>query len=214
MNNNTLKTLKTFASINNGIVLTAGEPIITISPAMNVLAIHHTPADADFAIYDLNVFLSVMSLTTESRTMKVDNKVMNITDGKTKLRYFGSSPDLIVTPPTNVSPLTDADYSNTFTITGEQFKQLMTACAVLNAKSVVFTSNGSSVTISTEAYYSDSNSYETEIEVEVENGESVVAKLERHTLKVPTDSSYKISIGQKAVRFIGEDTDYYVVRSE
>ena len=212
MNNSTLKTLKTFSTINNGIVLTKGNSIQTISPAMNVLAIHHTPAEADFAIYDLNSFLSVMSLTSESRDIKVEGKVMNIVDGKTKLRYFGSSPDLIVTPPADVTPLTEAEYTNEFVISMDAFKQLMTACAVLNAKSVVFTCDGSTVKISTEADYSDSNSYETEFDAT--NGDTLVAKLERSTLKVPTDSSYKVSIGAKAIRFIGEDTDYYIVRSE
>jgi hypothetical protein len=212
MNNATLKTLKTFAAINNGIVLKKGKPITTISPAMNILGIHHTPAEADFAVYDLNGFLNVLSLTSESRVITVNERTMNITDGKTKLRFFGSSPDVIVTPPDDTSSLTEAEYSNEFTITSEQLKQLMTACAVLNAKYVVFRGDGSStIQVETEADYADSNSFQTEFDVT--NGAAVVAKLDRSTLKIPTDSDYKIAIGDRAVRFLSDDSDYYVVRA-
>ena len=207
-----LKTLKTLSAINNGIVLKAGQAITTISPAENLLAMHHTPSDIDFAIYDLNGFLSVLSLTSEKREIKVNGRSMEIRDGKTKLKYFGSSPDLIVTPPEDVSGLTEAEYTNEFTVSAEQFKQLMVAASVMNAKSIVFNCNGNSVTLTTEGDYSDANSYETEFDCE--SGEKCVAKLDRSTIKIPTDCDYKIAIGERAIRFESEDTDFYVVRAE
>jgi hypothetical protein len=207
-----LKTLKTLSAINNGVVLKAGKEITTISPAENLLAIHHTPSDIDFAIYDLNGFLSVLSLTSEKREIKVSGRSMEIRDGKTKLKYFGSSPDLIVTPPEDVSALTDAEYSNTFNISAEQFKQLMVAASVMNARSIVFTCDGDTVVLTTEGDYSDANSYETEFDCT--SGEKCVAKLDRSTIKIPTDCDYTVSIGERAIRFESEDTDFYIVRAE
>lgn len=207
-----LKTLKTLAAINNGIVLQAGKPVTTISPAENLLAIHHTPADVDFAIYDLAGFLSVLSLTTDNRELKVDGRIMQIKDGKTKLKYYGSSPDMIVTPPEDVTPLTEAEYTSTFTMSADDFKQLMVAGSVMNAKMISFASNGTSVTISTLGDFSDANSYETEFECEA--SDPVVAKLDRSTMKIPTDVDYKVSIGERAIRFESDDTDFYIVRAE
>lgn len=206
-----LKLLKTFSAINNGVVLKEGKPITTMSAGKSVLAVHHTPSPYDFAIYDLGQFLSMMSLTSESRDVEIDGRVMNIKDGKTKMKFYGSAESTIVTPPDDLSPLTDADYTNEITVTQDEFKQLMNAAAVMNAKYLRFVCDGSEVTIKTESDYDEANSYEASFQTE--NGSVVEAKLDRSTVKVPTDSSYTISIGQKAVRFISEDTDYYIVRA-
>jgi hypothetical protein len=207
-----LKLLKTLSTINNGIVMKAGKELQTISPAKNILAIHHTPSQYDFAIYDLSQFLSVLSITSENREINIKDRVMEIKDGKTKLKFYGSSPDVIATPPDDVSVLTDADYTNTFTMTQEEYKTLMTAASVMNAKYLVFTSDGEKLTIRTESDYDDANSYETEFVVE--NGEALSAKLDRSTVKAPTDGAYTISIGNRAIRFCSEDTDYYIVRAD
>jgi len=208
-----LKVLKTFAGINNGIVMTKGKEIATISQAMNLYAVHHTPSDFDFAIYDLNSFLSVVSITSDRRDVQINERVMTIQDGKTKLKYFGSSPNLIITPPDDVSSLTEADYYNHFTISAEEFKQLMTACAVMRAKSVVFECSNGEVSVSTEADYSDSNSYET-VFSDIEDPQDTKAKLDVSTIKAPADTEYRISIGERAIRFSSEETDYYIVRAE
>lgn len=205
------KLLKTMSQISNGIVLKKDKPITTISAAMNILAISKTNSDIDFAIYDIPSFLSFASLTSDARQIVVKNNVMTIKDGKTSMKYVGAPEDSIIVPPEDTTPLTGTNYTNDFNISETQFKQLMSVCSVLNAKSIVMTFTGSSVTVTTESDYDDANTFETEFDTQA--GEEFVVKLDRQSLKL-IDDSYTISVGPKAVKFDGTDLTYYVVRAQ
>ena len=60
----TLDVLKNFASINPNIVINPGQNIKTISEAKNIMASAEIVEDfpQEFGVYDLNEFLSVLSL--------------------------------------------------------------------------------------------------------------------------------------------------------
>jgi len=204
------KLLKTMGQISNGIVLKKDKPITTISAAMNILAISKTNSDIDFAIYDIPSFLSFASLTSEDRAITVKNNIMTIKDGKTSMKYVGAPEDSIIVPPEDTSSLTGAEYTNEFSIAESQFKQLMSACSVLNAKSIVMSFDGSTVTVTTESDYDDANTFQTEFDT-TPGGEFVI-KLDRQSMKL-IDDSYIVSVGAKAVKFEGSDLTYYVVRA-
>ena len=61
---NTISVLKNFSSINQSLVVDAGNTIRTISPQKTVMAVAEVDDtfDSSFAIYDLNQFLSAVSL--------------------------------------------------------------------------------------------------------------------------------------------------------
>ena len=67
INNETVETLKNFAEINQSLVIETGDVIKTVSEQTNVLAKAklNQSFPQDFAIYDLNKFLGVLSLFTE-----------------------------------------------------------------------------------------------------------------------------------------------------
>tara|TARA_B100000470_G_scaffold137805_1_gene106846 strand:- start:1688 stop:2374 length:687 start_codon:yes stop_codon:yes gene_type:complete len=67
INNETVETLKNFAEINQSLVIEAGDVIKTVSEQTNVLAKAKLGQSfpQDFAIYDLNKFLGVLSLFAE-----------------------------------------------------------------------------------------------------------------------------------------------------
>jgi hypothetical protein len=203
-----IKLLKAFSVINNGIVITEGAPLVTISAALNILAVSNEVSDVSFAIYDLNNFLSVLSLTSDERTMSVDGSAMTIKDGKTVMSYMGGNPKTIITPPSNISPLTDADYTNEFTLSVTEFKKLMDACSVLQAKKLQFNFDGTNVTIKTEADYADANSFACDYDTE--EGVSRAVKLDVTTIKIPV-AEYKVSLGPKAMRFVSDECTFYIV---
>ncbi len=68
LSENTLEVLKNFASINQSILFTEGKELDTVSVQKNVLAsatvteTFKSSNGEDFAIYDLNEFLSTVSL--------------------------------------------------------------------------------------------------------------------------------------------------------
>ena len=61
---NTISVLKNFSSINQSLAVDAGNTIRTISPQKTVMAVAQVDDtfDSSFAIYDLNQFLSAVSL--------------------------------------------------------------------------------------------------------------------------------------------------------
>ena len=67
INNETVETLKNFAEINQSLVIESGDVIKTVSEHTNVLAKAKLGQSfpQDFAIYDLNKFLGVLSLFAE-----------------------------------------------------------------------------------------------------------------------------------------------------
>ena len=99
----TLSVLKNFASINQGIMFKKGKTLRTVSPQKNVMA-EATVSDefpTDFGVYDLNNFLSVLSLHKEEPTIDFqDNNVLiSGLQGRSKIKYRFCAPHLIVVAP-------------------------------------------------------------------------------------------------------------------
>lgn len=207
-----LKLLNDLSQINAGICLEKGKKIITISPAGNVLAISEAVSDINFNIYDIKSFLQVIGLTSDNRVIDVVGNQMVIKDGKTKFKYLAAARSAIVTPPDDLTPLTEAEYVNEFHMTVEEFKRLITASMVLKSTAIRIVSSNGNIRISSVNEYEDSNSFDMDV-TEVENARDDDIKIDRETLKVATDA-YDVAIGPTAVRFSNENITYYVVRSE
>ena len=64
LSNDTREVLKNYASINANLLVTTGNTIATMSQMKNIVSTATVPDtfDSDFAIYDLNEFLSALSL--------------------------------------------------------------------------------------------------------------------------------------------------------
>ena len=88
--------------------------------------------DTDFAIYDLNEFLSALSLFNDPELTFNDQSV-RIAQGSQDLTYFYSDPSVVTTPKTEISmPSVDAS----FTLTKDTFNQVLKA-AVLGVPDMV-----------------------------------------------------------------------------
>ena len=79
--------------------------------------------DTDFAIYDLNEFLSALSLFNDPE-LTFNDKSVRIAQGSQDLTYFYSDPSVVTTPKTEISmPSVDAS----FTLTKDTFNQVLKA---------------------------------------------------------------------------------------
>ena len=98
---NTLEVLKNFASINSNLVFNSGNVVKTVSEAKNVLCTSTLDVEfpTEFGIYDLNEFLSTLSLLDEPR-LKFEEKHAIISDssGRSRIKYFFSDPDMLTSP--------------------------------------------------------------------------------------------------------------------
>ena len=82
LSDKTLSYLKNFATINTGIAFKPGNKISTVSPQKNILGeaeIEET-IPVEFCIYDLNNFLSAISLVKDNVDLSFDRDSVIIND--------------------------------------------------------------------------------------------------------------------------------------
>jgi hypothetical protein len=79
LSNDTLNVLKNFASINQSIMFKKGKTLKTVSGGKNVLAeaTINEEIPADFGVYNLNEFLSVLSLHKEDVTLDLTMRMFS-----------------------------------------------------------------------------------------------------------------------------------------
>ena len=103
----TLEVLKNFASINQSILFTEGKQLDTVSVQKNVLA-SATVAETfkssngeDFAIYDLNEFLSTVSLFDDP-DVEFGEQYATIKDANSVTHYWFADKEIIVYPTSKI----------------------------------------------------------------------------------------------------------------
>ena len=89
LSNDTRDVLKNYSTINANLLVSPGNKIATMSQMKNIVstATVTDTFDTDFAIYDLNEFLSAMSLFDDPDLTFGDSSV-NISQGGQSLNYF------------------------------------------------------------------------------------------------------------------------------
>ncbi len=141
MKKQTIDILKNFAGINTGILIKKGNRLETVSGEKNILAsvsVEDT-FPVEHAIYNLNEFLSVISLlNVPSLDYGKDSVVLS--SGGTKVRYVYSSPTTVVSPP-------DIDLSVknpilSFDLTDAQLAQILKASSIMQLPDLLLTDTG------------------------------------------------------------------------
>ena len=132
LSSQTLNVLKNYASINQGIVFKKGNTISTMSAQKNILSEATIPDEIPqgFGIYDLNNFLSVVSLNKDPEIeFDEKNAIIKSLNGRSKIKYRFTEASMIVTPPEKKITLPSVDA--TFTLTEEDFAWIQKTSAVL-----------------------------------------------------------------------------------
>ena len=99
LSNDTLNVLKNFATINPNLVFKPGQKLKTISESKTILASAEIVEDfpTEFGVYDLNEFLSVLSLI-DNPTLEFEDKAVLVQGNGQKIRYFFSESEILTTP--------------------------------------------------------------------------------------------------------------------
>ena len=137
LSNDTKAVLKNFSTINQNLLVKNGSVIGTMSAMKNIVSKATIPDtfNNEFAIYDLNEFLSAMSLFKDP-TLTFDEKSVRFSEegGGSKLTYMFSDPSIVTAPKTEITmPSVDVE----FTFTQDTFNQILKASAVLGVPDVV-----------------------------------------------------------------------------
>ena len=132
LSSNTTSVLKNFASINQNLVIKEGKEITTMSAMKNIVARAEVEEEfpQEVAIYDLNEFLSALSLF-KSPNLEFQDTYVNITEEnnpKTSLKYFYSDPSVVTTPS---KMITMPSNEVTFTLESATLSNITKAAAVI-----------------------------------------------------------------------------------
>lgn len=162
----TIAVLKNLASINDNIYLEPGNLLLTKSVANNITAEIEVPEEftTAFGIYELNSFLSVLSLFQDPDLTFTD-KYVTIAEGKNKVKYFGADKTILVIPKKRMSfELLNADADVSFELPIEQLQQIIKTSGVLRAPDLLIVGDGKTLkAVISDVANKSSNSYSMEL---------------------------------------------------
>jgi hypothetical protein len=158
----TISVLKNFSTINANLMVKSGSSLSTMSAMKNIVAKADVSEEfpSDFAIYDLNEFLSALSLFGKP-DLEFDNDFVIITEEGTSksLKYWFSDPSVVTTPSKEISmPSTEL----TFNLSSDTLNEITKAAAVIGVPDMALAGGKLMVT---DKKNSTANAYETSLDV-------------------------------------------------
>ena len=200
LSSDTINVLKNFGAINQGILFKKGKVLKTMSSGKNILAEVTIKEDipTEFGIYDLNKFLSVVSLHKDNPTFEFGDKEVKIVGnkGRSKMKYRFCEPTMIVTPPEKQLAMPNPEVS--FSLSAEDFDWIMKAAGVLGSPQIAVESDGSKVTV-TAFDSSDSSAHTDALEVSAGNGDKFRFIFKTEHLTKLFGGAYDVQISSKGI---------------
>tara|TARA_Y100000004_G_scaffold190453_1_gene247613 strand:+ start:334 stop:993 length:660 start_codon:yes stop_codon:yes gene_type:complete len=165
LSSDTLNVLKNFSTINPSIMFKEGNVLKTLSTQKTIMAQVEVDDnfDSSFAVYDLNQFLSTLSLF-EQPSMEHQGSHILISDSKNATKYFCTDPEMVVTPPDKNIELPDTPVK--FSMTADDLKSSISAASVLQLPDWCVVGDGKVISIKvTDTKNETSNTFEREVGV-------------------------------------------------
>jgi hypothetical protein len=202
----TKEVLENYATINGSILIREGSQLKTINVGENLISQYDCPEvfPQTFAIYDLNQFLSGLSLFQDP-TLEFNNaEYLTIRGGGRSAKYYFSDPEITLkTAPDRTVNFPGADIE--FSISGDQLKSLRKAANVYGIPDLVFKSSaGGTVTLNLcDRENETSNVYSQEIFGDNTGEYELVMKMENVNLVA---GNYNVKISSKLITEWKHDT--------
>ena len=201
----TIAILKNFSTINQSILIKPGKELNTISNVKDIFAKASIDEEFtnEFAIYDLNEFLGVISLF-EDPEFEFGNDSVTIKDNGAEQKYYYADKNIIASPPDNGVNLPSVEVQKQ--MSRENLQRLSKAATINNAQDITFTEDGIVV---------HDKSVPTSNKFTIQQSEDTTA---RYNLSISVDKlkfvvdDYEIKICAKGLaHFSGsEGIDYFV----
>jgi len=195
----TLSVLKNFASINDGIVFRSGNILRTCDTQKQIMAetkISET-IPSNFAIYDLNRFLSVLSLHDENTEIELDenNKAANLKSGRKRTSYRLCAIEMIKNAPEKTIAMPSVDVS--FLLTTSDLDQILKSAAVLGSPHIAVRSDGTKICVA-QLDSKNSSAHSSELEVADGDGKKYNMLFKTENLRM-IPGSYNVSISFRGI---------------
>ena len=210
LSNDTREVLKNYSTINANLLVTSGNQIATMSQMKNIVSKATLPDtfESEFAIYDLNEFLSAMSLFDDPELDFGDSSV-KISQGGQSLNYFYSDPTVVTTPK---SDITMPDPDATFTLKQTVFNQVLKASSVLGVPDMVLdvNENGQMNLRVSDRKNDTSNSFSVEVGEGGTPNQKFFFKVENLKL---LSGDYEVKVSSKGIsnfKNVNKDVEYFI----
>jgi len=136
ISNKTLDVLKNFSEINQSILIKKGKKLKTVSALKNILAHADVEEDfpQDFAIYQLNEFIGVLSTMNNPNFTFHDKYVMLSQENGACTKYFYAEPSVVISPEKDITmPSEDIN----FTLLEKQYNDLLKMSSILQLNDIL-----------------------------------------------------------------------------
>ena len=210
LSNDTREVLKNYSTINANLLVTSGNQIATMSQMKNIVSKASLPDtfESEFAIYDLNEFLSAMSLFDDPELDFGDSSV-KISQGGQSLNYFYSDPTVVTTPK---SDITMPDPDAIFTLKQSVFNQVLKASSVLGVPDMVLDVNetGQMNLRVSDRKNDTSNSFSVEVGEGGTPNQKFFFKVENLKL---LSGDYEVKVSSKGIsnfKNVNKDVEYFI----
>lgn len=209
LSSDTLSILKNFGTINQGILFKKGKVLKTVSSHKNILAEVTISEEipADFGVYDLNNFLSVVSLHKDDPSFEFDDKHVVIVGnkGRSKIKYRFCEPTMITVPPEKQLSMPDPEI--TFELKSEDFDWILRAANVLSSPQIAVESDGAKVSLVTLDVANDS-AHTDSLELETAgNGNKYRMVFKTENLSKILAGSYEVNISSRGISHFKSKTN-------
>ena len=211
LSNDTVTVLKNFSTINQNLVIKAGNTISTMSAMKNIVAkaVVKESFPSDFAIYDLNEFLAALSLFSKPELDFSDDFVVIKEEGdkgSKSLKYWFSDPSVVTTP---TKEITMPSSEVSFTFSSNTLSQVQKAAAVIGAPDMALENGKLKVT---DKKNDTANAFDTDLDVENNGGKPYQFWFKVENLKL-LGGSYSVDVSSKKISFFKNenvDIEYFI----
>ena len=200
ISNKTLDVLKNFSEINQSILIKKGNTLKTVSTLKNILA--HAEVEEtfpqDFAIYQLNEFIGVLTTMNNPDLTFHDKYVMLSQENGACTKYFYAEPSVVVAPEKDINmPSRDI----MFLLVEKQYNDLLKMSSILQLNDILVKGCSKSKKIFlavTNKKNDTSNDYSIEVGDAVNESFKMYFKTEN--LKMVA-GDYEVSISQQGISY-------------
>ena len=214
INNDTLKILQNFASINENLVVEAGSELRTVSPTKNILA-EATVEDifpTAFSIADIKKFLATYSYFN-SPEINFTDKALSLSNGDNKnVVFYYANPDLLVYPKKR-GTFSDCDVE--FVLMESDLSHLNKISSLLSCEDLLVTNTPDETRLALMIFDKENPTTDSSL-CEVAGRTSLSktrALFKMPNLKLMPGISYEVTIAKRGIamfRAIGKDLKYYI----
>ncbi len=201
LSDNTIAVLRNFGAINSGIFLKQGKVVKTVSAGKNILAQATIPDEIpnDIGIYDVNEFLSVVSLHKDDLELAFDSKnvVISGLKGRSQIKYRSCDASMIVTPPEKELQMPAAEIQ--FDLSEDDFRWIMNAANVLGSPQISVQCDGDQITVNTLDVANDSAHTESLTLDDSGNGNSYKMIFKTENISKVLPGSYEVKISSQGI---------------